>query len=775
MPWEIKNTGGSRPYCVFKKGTSEKVGCHTTRAKAQGQIRALHANDATLEHLNDLIFEALAAAEEAERELAAVYQRALDKRGRHAVLSLRELSIQAAAVVPSPAEMYQSFSEAEREELQTAQDKVANELAAVLLIPLGLGFLAAAILETLAFRAVETFDMQVLTQIRTIVERGMAEGLSIADIAGALQSAFEGANATTAEMLARTHVTALTNESSLAAARGIASEKPIYKRWTTMLDPRVRPAHSAAEGQSRPLDSPFQIGGYSLMYPGDPSGPLALTANCRCILTYTRSLPLTASASILPPVDELEQTLVDAQRALDQALRRLRMNPSTLAWHQLWEERRAFPIVADAGAPPGPKWRGPLTVQNSVTPDRRMIAENALDHRELPLPLMALFETGPGGHQGAKLAGRIDAIVQEGNDFLGEGFIDAGGDAGAELIRLREAGMPLGISVDLAIHDKEVRLDVDADALEDENAVGAWMAGEGILVITKATILGATVAPMQAIDEANEIEILATDEEGMPTVVRAHGGYVNSDKPWVVEIHPGAIVASAGRKPASIEAFRRPESDHAHPAQYTDDGFIFGHLAPWDCCHVGWTVCTPPPASTCDYAYFHTGAYKTAEGEMIAVGKLVFSMDGDKHAPEGLDAMAAAEYYDDYTKCAGYVVARDGEHGIWLSGIQKPGLTEEELEFLRLHPMSGDWRPIRGFGESQLIAGFAVTVGGYPMPQSDMYLTASAGEPDRVRALIITPGWVENAPDETESARLMRVLQARAHGGVEALAELAHS
>lgn len=443
-----------------------------------------------------------------------------------------------------------------------------------------------------------------------------------------------------------------------------------------------------------------------------------------------------------------------------------------LAWEQLWEDRRAFTLTADASS--GPGWRGSLTVQNSVTPDKRMIAEDSLDHRELPLPLMAMFENGPGGHEGSRLAGRIDSITQNGDDFVGEGVIDAGGETGAELLRLREAGMPLGISVDLAIHEHEMRAADDpfGAALAEEEAMEAFFTKSGVLVITKATILGATVVPMQAIDEANEIEILAVDAAGLPSVIRAHGGFLHTEE-VVGYRRTGVITASAYKRP-SIAAFQVPEADEAMPLQYPGDGTLFGHLAPWDCCHVGWTVCTPPPRSSCNYAYFHTGAMTTAEGEPVAVGKLVFSMNGGKHAPDSMSAQEAAEYYDDYTKCAGYAVAQDGEHGIWLSGVERAGLTEEERDFLRLHPPSGDWRPIRGFGESQLIAGFSVTIGGYPMPQSRMVLTASGAMPEEMGTLIITPGWMDAEPDETELARMMRVLAARAHGP-EALAALARS
>jgi hypothetical protein len=42
MPWELRKSGTR--WCVFKKGTDEKVGCHPTREKAAAQLRALYAN-----------------------------------------------------------------------------------------------------------------------------------------------------------------------------------------------------------------------------------------------------------------------------------------------------------------------------------------------------------------------------------------------------------------------------------------------------------------------------------------------------------------------------------------------------------------------------------------------------------------------------------------------------------------------------------------------------------------------------------------------------------
>jgi hypothetical protein len=54
--------------------------------------------------------------------------------------------------------------------------------------------------------------------------------------------------------------------------------------WFTMRDPKVRESHQMMEGQCQPLGEAFRSGlGNYLMYPHDPSAPLADTANCRCV------------------------------------------------------------------------------------------------------------------------------------------------------------------------------------------------------------------------------------------------------------------------------------------------------------------------------------------------------------------------------------------------------------------------------------------------------------------------------------------------------------
>ncbi|MCP4489038.1 MAG: hypothetical protein GY820_17255 [Gammaproteobacteria bacterium] len=60
------------------------------------------------------------------------------------------------------------------------------------------------------------------------------------------------------------------------------------KAWQTMGDKDVRPTHKAANGQTQPIDAPFQVGDSLLMYPRDTSMGASVKeiVNCRCSAVY---------------------------------------------------------------------------------------------------------------------------------------------------------------------------------------------------------------------------------------------------------------------------------------------------------------------------------------------------------------------------------------------------------------------------------------------------------------------------------------------------------
>jgi hypothetical protein len=84
---------------------------------------------------------------------------------------------------------------------------------------------------------------------------------------------------TRGELIARTEATASFSFGALAALRDEGAET---KTWLATPGPRTRPEHAAADGQTVPTDQPFQVGGYAMQMPGDPSAPPHLVCRCRC-------------------------------------------------------------------------------------------------------------------------------------------------------------------------------------------------------------------------------------------------------------------------------------------------------------------------------------------------------------------------------------------------------------------------------------------------------------------------------------------------------------
>lgn len=86
-------------------------------------------------------------------------------------------------------------------------------------------------------------------------------------------------------VIARTESLSALNAGRYDAFRAVAEEtgEDLELFWLATSDSRTRPTHRAAEGQRVPVGSPFNVGGFDLRFPGDPSGPPQETIQCRCV------------------------------------------------------------------------------------------------------------------------------------------------------------------------------------------------------------------------------------------------------------------------------------------------------------------------------------------------------------------------------------------------------------------------------------------------------------------------------------------------------------
>jgi hypothetical protein len=377
----------------------------------------------------------------------------------------------------------------------------------------------------------------------------------------------------------------------------------------------------------------------------------------------------------------------------------------------------------------GAAWEGILAIEGSPTSDRRYLLPGEMDHRDLPVPLM-VQTVNEDGHTGAETAGRIEKITvipvsdfhEDGFDvsglrpeasvIWGEGTFDTSPFA-SEAERMIENGA--GVSIDptvdrWALIDPETFEEVpEEDVSMEDVLMGNYLQGFG------GKIAGATIVTIPAFEEAS---IRVSDGK-----VLVASGYGLRLKQTV------ALVASAAPLKPPRSWFDPPTFMRLTPLTITKEGRVFGHLCDWDGCHTGFgNVCVPPFRSHSNFAYFNVGEIETAEGDMVPVGKLMFSRTDTGHADTNhrLSVDDVRQHYDDATRVGGYVRAGEDRFGTYLVGCLRHDLSDEDIQHIRLNPPSGDWRPIPGKG-SELVAAFSVPVPGFPIPRS---LVACGNEGD---------------------------------------------
>lgn len=123
--------------------------------------------------------------------------------------------------------------------------------------------------------------------LRAVIEKGVADGLSIPKIAELVsEHNLAAIIPNRARTIARTETVAASNAASLAAAE--STELPLAKEWISTADDRTRDSHQSVETVA--MDEPFVLdSGSELDFPGDWSNGADAgdIVNCRCTQAYT--------------------------------------------------------------------------------------------------------------------------------------------------------------------------------------------------------------------------------------------------------------------------------------------------------------------------------------------------------------------------------------------------------------------------------------------------------------------------------------------------------
>ncbi len=281
---------------------------------------------------------------------------------------------------------------------------------------------------------------------------------------------------------------------------------------------------------------------------------------------------------------------------------------------------------------------------------------------DFPLPLMYLDKLSHEGHEDAQVAGYIDRIFRGEEGIWGEGTF-APGEHGDYLAEQVEAGLQ-GVSADLR--------NVDSIITASEN-------GNPIQIFTQGIIRGATVLLIAAFSDTRI-----------------------------------AVVASAIPVAPPKSWFEDPQLKEPTMITVTKEGRIFGHVAAWNSCHVGYlNQCVTPPRSQDNYKAFNSRPVETEEGEEVLAGPLTF---GVGHASLTASSKKAREHYDNVNAQIGQIRVGEDAHGIWMAGAINPDVDEIKLRKLKASAVSGDWRG------KDLQGVLTVNIPGFPVPRAQAHI-----------------------------------------------------
>lgn len=582
---------------------------------------------------------------------------------------------------------------------------------------------------------------------RTSIAEGITLGESQPKLAQRVRDAV-GVTAPRARTIARTESHGARNVAAMATLQqfetGYGIEPGVMrKEWQATNDPRTRHTHHEADGQVVRFADPFIVGGASLAFPGDPTGPPQEIINCRCtpIAVFDpadldlndNGTVVTLNAAAYPEENNVMPWRVESDNAecgAGQFAVVKEADGTVEGCHDTEEAAQAqlaalYASEEDMNADPryvavsGPIVRG----GGRKTGDRRQFEIDTLAWQNegatsasLEIPLGYQYERSHGGNSDKTArVGRIDSIERVGDELLAKGVIDLKapwGPEAATLMGTREnPGILAGVSI---IIDENP--DMDGLSVEYEFAEGCELAVE------EGAFDPECAEPKRTI-VTDGARIRGVDLVDIPAYAEARM-YLDADLPEDVAVPQNDAALTASTYTITIPDL--PPADwFAEPTEVpeigaitvTEDGRFFGYLAPRQVAHRGFrdkrvTV----PTGNVDYGIWMNRARFVDDGKggtaTLATGPITMDCG---HAPLGPKGAPRREHYDNACSVVATACVGENRRGVWIAGALIPGVNAEQVSRMMACQLSGDWGPHRERpGKRELAAALLVPVPGFP-------------------------------------------------------------
>ncbi|MGW5925246.1 phage minor head protein [Streptomyces anulatus] len=211
------------------------------------------------------------------------------------------------------------------------------------------------------------------------------------------------------------------------------------------------------------------------------------------------------------------------------------------------QEEPMEPEEATADAMPTRAWSNPddtaLAFEDEETGDGRIFVAKSVYWESETLPLQYAAEMLMG-HQGAELAGSIEAVSRDGDRITGSGVLYTGLAAGADAAMLLDEGAPLGVSVDLDDVDVEFvdRTSREGDDMAEDYSLAASLASASLMRLADgAWMITASTTPEWTASSATLSRAQRTVQ-----LITGPGGVISADAVRQAFTGSGVLRAAAG-------------------------------------------------------------------------------------------------------------------------------------------------------------------------------------------------------------------------------------